>query len=92
MAESALTCGKTNASIATTGVAGPGKGEGGIQPGTVCFAWSFQDSSGNMRTFTETKKFEGDRNEIREAAADFAIERLPMHHKEVLEKQKKADL
>lgn len=87
MAEGALRISPANVAVANTGVAGPDPGEGGIPAGTVCFAWAYrrQDEQENgrdsdVRVFTETRRFEGDRNQVRDAAAEYAIDRIPALH------------
>ena len=82
MAEGALACTRANVAIADTGVAGPGPGEGGIAPGTICFAWSFENE-GKVATFTETRRFDGDRNEVRKAGTDYALKRIWHYHNEM---------
>ncbi len=72
MAEEALARSGANVAISNTGVAGPGDGDGGIKAGTVCFGWSFA-RNGRTETYTETRKFEGDRNKVREQAAQYSI-------------------
>lgn len=79
MSESALRRSGANVAISNTGVAGPGHGEGEIPPGTVCFAWSF-DRGGWVETFSETKKFQGGRNEVRKQAAEFAVQSVVKYH------------
>lgn len=83
MAEGALKTSRANVALADTGVAGPGPGEGGIPPGTICFAWSFE-REGGISTFAETRRFEGDRNEVRRAGTDYAISRIWHYHNELL--------
>jgi PncC family amidohydrolase len=48
----------------------------GPPSGTQCFAWSLRSRTGELVTFSETRKFEGDRNEIRHAAAQYALSRV----------------
>jgi PncC family amidohydrolase len=84
MAEGALKASRANVAIADTGVAGPGAGEGGIPAGTICFAWSFEHD-GRTRTFSETRKFDGDRNAIRQAGAEYAIARIWHYHSKALQ-------
>jgi PncC family amidohydrolase len=84
MAEGALKTTRANVGISDTGVAGPGPGEGGIPAGTVCFAWSFEHD-GEVTTYTETRRFDGDRNEVRKAATDYAIKRIWHYHNELLQ-------
>ncbi len=78
MAEGALRASRANVALANTGLAGPG-GAGSIPSGTVCFAWSFQVGDDTV-TFTETRKFEGERNEVRQRASDYAIGRIWHYH------------
>lgn len=79
MAEGALKASRANVAIADTGVAGPGNGEGGIPAGTICFAWAFEQD-GAARVFSETRKFDGDRNAVRQAGAEYAIGRIWHYH------------
>ena len=81
MAEGALRLSRANAAVSTTGVAGPNPGEGDVEVGTVCFAWSFE-VEGGFKTFAETRNFVGDRNEIRCAASEYAIGRICHYHGE----------
>lgn len=78
MAEGALRLSRANLALADTGLAGPGPADG-IEPGTVCFAWSFQQGE-EVETFSETRKFSGDRNEVRQAAAEYVIGRIWHYH------------
>lgn len=78
MAEGALRLSCANVALADTGVAGPG-GQGDIPPGTICLAWSFE-REGRPITYSETRKFEGDRNEVRESAAQYMIGRIWHYH------------
>ncbi len=59
------------AAIGVTGIAGPGGGSEAKPVGTVCFGWVL----GETRE-TGTYVFPGDRVEIRERAAQFALHRL----------------
>lgn len=87
MAEGALKAANANVAISNTGVAGPGPGEGRIPAGTICFAWSFEDEDDAIVTFSETRHFEGDRNTVRRAGADYAINRIWHYHNEVSKKK-----
>lgn len=78
MAEGALRISRANAALANTGLAGPG-GDNTIPVGTVCFAWSFQEGS-DVVTFSETCRFDGDRNQVRKRAAEYAIGRVWHYH------------
>lgn len=84
MVEGALRNSRANAAVANTGVAGPGS-EDGIPPGTVCFAWGFEHK-GTTVVFSETQRFDGDRNAVRKAGADYAIERIVFYHARLLDR------
>ncbi|WP_244851288.1 CinA family protein [Caballeronia sp. SL2Y3] len=64
-----------NVSVSNTGVADAPPGDG-PEAGTQCFAWSYKLRDGQIVTFSETKVFDGERNEVRRAAALYAISRL----------------
>lgn len=83
MAEGALKISAANIALSTTGVAGPDPGEGNIPAGTVCFAWAFERGKDNVVTFSETRRFDGDRNTVRKAAADYAITRIAHYHEQL---------
>lgn len=76
MVHGALRISEANVAVANTGVAGPTNGDGDIPAGTVCFAWAFRMND-TPRVFSETRHFEGDRNAVRQAAAEYAITRIP---------------
>jgi PncC family amidohydrolase len=78
MARGALAQSDANVAIANTGVADDT--DAAIPAGTQCFAWGFRDGS-RTQIFTETKRFEGERNAIREAAADYALQRVAHYHR-----------
>lgn len=83
MAEGALKLSRANVALSNTGLAGPSNGDSGIPVGTVCFAWSFEEGEADHKTvstFSETRKFDGDRNQIRQAAANYALSRIWHHH------------
>ncbi|MDB5730084.1 MAG: ompetence-damaged protein [Noviherbaspirillum sp.] len=79
MVEGALRNSRANVAISNTGVAGPSNGDGGIPAGTVCFAWGFE-CQGAVVVYSETRKFDGDRNAVRKAAAEYVVERIPDYH------------
>lgn len=79
MVQGVLRLSQANVAVANTGVAGPGSGDGGIPPGTVCFAWAFRLKD-DIQLFSETRHFRGDRNAVRQAAAEYAITRIPELH------------
>ena len=75
MARGAIDNNDAHLAIANTGVAGPAPGPGGLSPGTVCMAWTVRTDDGVV-CFTETRVFEGDRNEVRARAAHYCLERV----------------
>lgn len=72
MAEGALAHSLANISGAVTGIAGPGGGSVQKPVGTVCFAWAIQQK-GHSSVRVETKHFPGDRQQIREQAANYSL-------------------
>ena len=58
--------------VSNTGVADAAPGDG-PPPGTQCFAWSYKVRGGEIVTFSETKAFDGERNEVRRAAALYGV-------------------
>lgn len=90
MASGALNNNDANVALANTGIAGPDPGDDGTPIGTVCFAWAFRHN-GDHHLYCETRRFDGDRNEVRQAAADHALERLPHYHQLCLETGTKTD-
>jgi nicotinamide-nucleotide amidase len=94
MAEGALRVSRANVALSDTGLAGPG-GADNLPQGTVCLAWSFE-REGQSITYSETRRFEGERNEVRQSAAEYAIERIWHYHNEAISRgqgqQNKASL
>jgi nicotinamide-nucleotide amidase len=84
MSEGALRASRANVALSDTGVAGPSNGDSDIPVGTICFAWSLQEGD-DIRTFSETRKFDGDRNEVRRAGAEYAINRIWHFHNQVMQ-------
>lgn len=82
MAEGALRISRANVAVSTTGLAGPSNAGSDIPVGTVCFAWSFQQGD-TIVSFSETRKFDGERNEVRQASAEYAIGRIWYYHNEL---------
>jgi nicotinamide-nucleotide amidase len=64
--------------ISNTGVA-DGSPTGSPASGTQCFAWTFRRRDGSAVSGSETKRFSGDRNEVRRTAALYALSRLPVY-------------
>ncbi|MBC8747504.1 MULTISPECIES: CinA family protein [Paraburkholderia] len=65
--------------VSNTGLADGGAHGGsddGPPPGTQCFAWSFRRRGGEFLTFADTRRFSGDRNDVRSAAALYALSRI----------------
>lgn len=73
MAEGALNKLHAEWSVAITGIAGPGGGSLDKPVGTVCFAWAY---AMQQMCKTETKQFTGDREAIRQQAAEYALQQL----------------
>jgi len=75
MATGALRRSRANLAIANTGVA---EAVDDTPAGTQCYAWAFDGSAGDeSAVFSETRRFAGSRNEIREAGAEYALLRIP---------------
>lgn len=77
MALGALGNSRANVAVSNTGVADDTDDE--IPAGTQCFAWAFNAWSpgASPAVFTETRRFSGDRIQIRQASADYALSRIP---------------
>ena len=71
MASGARLRSRADASVAVTGVAGPGGGSADKPVGTVWFAWDIQGA-----LVSELRHFDGDRAAVREATLRHALERL----------------
>ena len=78
MALGALGRSDANVAVSNTGVADSTDPE--VAAGTQCFAWVFRRHNGGHDIHSETRRFDGSRNEIREAAADYALGRIPELH------------
>lgn len=81
MARGALARSDANVAIANTGVADAQADDPELEPGTQCFAWVFRTGPLTEQAFTETRVFNGERNEVREAAAEHALDALVEHHR-----------
>src|SRR5690554_259986 len=75
----ALNRSRANVAIANTGVVDDTDDE--IPAGTQCFAWAFRSSSvqEGIAVISETQRFQGDRVQIREQSAAFALSRIPVY-------------
>ena len=71
MAEGARINSGSNVAISITGVAGPSGGSAEKPVGTVCFGWATEN-----QTLTKTMRFDGDRQTVRQKAAEFALTEL----------------
>lgn len=79
MALGALRRSSATMAIADTGVAGKPPEGSEVPSGTLCFAWAVRRGSALPRVYAETLRFEGSRNAVRRAAADYALERIPYY-------------
>ena len=70
MAVGALRHSRAQIALSITGVAGPGGGSDDKPVGLVCFGWAL----GNLTQVVETKRFSGDREAVRRAAVNHALQ------------------
>jgi nicotinamide-nucleotide amidase len=82
MVEGALRNSRANVAVSNTGLAGPSNGDSAIPVGTVCFGWGFEHNGVSV-VYSETRRFDGDRNEVRKQAAEYAIERIPHYYEQL---------
>lgn len=75
MAAGCLANSNAQASIAVTGIAGPGGAVPGKPVGTVCFGWALRQP-GSIRTHTERIVFSGDRHAVRSQSVEHALQGL----------------
>lgn len=68
-----------NVAVANTGVTDATDDR--IPSGTQCYAWVFKTGNADARpvVYTATRRFSGDRNRIRQASAEFALEGVMEH-------------
>lgn len=80
MALGALQRSRANVAISNTGVVDDTDSE--IPAGTQCFAWAFRSLSvpEGVAVVSTTRRFEGDRVEIRRQSAEFALGEIPTYH------------
>lgn len=78
MARGVLKLSGADLAVANTGVADEGADDG-TPVGTQCFAWIIQAHGRDEAPveFSETMRLMGERNDIRDAAADWALSRIP---------------
>lgn len=72
MARGALARSHAQVAVAVSGVAGPGGGSPGKPVGTVCFAWARKGRG----VRTETRRFRGDRDQVRNRCVRHALKGL----------------
>lgn len=84
MATGAINRNDANIALSNTGVAGPASGDDDTPVGIVCFAWAVRHRD-KVLTYTETRHFDGDRNEVRLAAAHYALQQLPRYHRKSMD-------
>lgn len=75
MAQGALAASHAQASIAVSGVAGPGGGSALKPVGLVWFAWAWAGASG-VDVISAQRHFDGDRAEVRRGATEHALQAL----------------
>jgi nicotinamide-nucleotide amidase len=78
MAEGALRASDATLAVANTGVTDDVDPD--IPAGTQCYAWAFRNGDRPSVVFSETRRFQGDRNGIRQQSADHALSRIPHWH------------
>ncbi|MGN5478921.1 CinA family protein [Cupriavidus basilensis] len=81
MAHGVMKISHANVAVANTGVADDGAPDG-TEPGTQCFAWLIRlpGRAALPHAFTETRRFRGNRTDIRKAAAAWALQRVPHYY------------
>ncbi|WP_150302747.1 CinA family protein [Pseudomonas saliphila] len=81
MALGALRNSESSMAIANTGVA---ESEDEDLDGTVCFAWALRQH-GREHVVSETKQFDGSRNQVRELAAQYGLLKIPECYRQMLD-------
>lgn len=79
MAHGVMRISRADVAVANTEVADDGAPDG-TPPGTQCFAWLIRVPGAPMCAYTETRQFRGDRTETRQAAAQWALQRIAHYH------------
>jgi PncC family amidohydrolase len=78
MAVGVLEASSADIALANTGVAESGDELDGV----VCFAWALRRDTG-IEVVSDTRRFDGDRNGVRRAAALHGIDEIPRRHREL---------
>ena len=73
MAQGAQRNAGANIGVSITGISGPTGGTAEKPVGTVCFGWAIQNAAGENVTTCQTKLLSGDRQAIRQQAAEYAL-------------------
>jgi nicotinamide mononucleotide (NMN) deamidase PncC len=81
MAVGTLERSRANVAVSNTGVTD--FMEGGPPAGTQCFAWAFEVPGAPPSVYSETRRFTGERNDVRQASAEFALVHLLELHREL---------
>ncbi|WP_066740699.1 CinA family protein [Cupriavidus sp. D384] len=81
MARGVMRISQADVAVSNTGVADDGAPDG-TPPGTQCFAWLIRSpgAAATICEYTETRQFRGDRSQIRQAAAQWALQRIAHYH------------
>jgi nicotinamide-nucleotide amidase len=72
MVDGVLARSRADVALAISGIAGPGGAVPGKPVGTVCFAWAIRPDY----RLAETRRFDGDRNAVRQQAVVHSLTRL----------------
>lgn len=81
---SEMAVGALNASCADISVANTGVAESDDElDGVVCFAWACR-RNGRIDVISETRHFDGGRNQVRKAAALYGLCGIPLRHRELV--------
>src|SRR5690606_26101666 len=67
--------------IANTGV--DDEADNAIRASSQCFAWAFRSNDGALHVYSETQRFNGHRNTIREHSAEYALQRISHYHAKI---------
>jgi nicotinamide-nucleotide amidase len=73
MAQGAQRNAGANIGVSITGIAGPTGGTAEKPVGTVCFGWTIPNAAGENVMACQTKLLSGDRQAIRQQAAEYAL-------------------